>query len=76
MGAGEGAAAWAFAAAGLGAATGVTVATLYAVLMLAAVAPGAGLLLGDAVRRRRGPAHPRESGRPDPAPLALEVVRG
>ena len=50
----EGAAAWAFAAAGLGAANGVTAATLYAVLMLAAVAPGAGLLLGDAVRRRRG----------------------
>jgi len=70
----EGAAAWAFAAAGFGAATGVTVATLYAVLMLAAVAPGAGLLLGDAVRRRRGPGHPRESRRPDPAPRALEVV--
>ena len=72
----EGAAAWAFAAAGLGAATGVTVATLYAVLMLAAVAPGAGLLLGDAVRRRRGLDHPREQRRPDPAPQALEVVRG
>ena len=71
----EGAAAWVFAAAGLGAATGVTVATLYAVLMLAAVAPGAGLLLGDAVRRRRGPGHPRESRQPDPAPRALEVVR-
>jgi uncharacterized membrane protein YbhN (UPF0104 family) len=65
----EGAAAWAFAAAGLGAATGVTVATLYAVLALAAVAPGAGLLLGDAVRRRRGPGHPGESQGPDPAPL-------
>ena len=49
----EGAAAWAFAAAGLGAAAGVTIATLYAVLMLAAVAPGAGLLVGDVVRRRR-----------------------
>jgi uncharacterized membrane protein YbhN (UPF0104 family) len=72
----EGAAAWAFAAAGLGAATGVTVATLYAVLMLAAVAPGAGLLLGDAVRRRRGPGHPCESRRPDPVSQALEVVRG
>jgi uncharacterized membrane protein YbhN (UPF0104 family) len=72
----EGAAAWAFAAAGLGAATGVTVATLYAVLMLAAVAPGAGLLLKDAVRRRRDPGHPGEPGRPDPAPQALEVVRG
>ena len=71
----EGAAAWAFAAAGLGAATGVTVATLYAVLMLAAVAPGAGLLLGDAVRRRRDPAHSGESSRPDPAPRALEAVR-
>jgi GTP cyclohydrolase II len=47
----EGVAAWAFAAAGFGAATGVTIATLYAVLMLIAVAPGAGLLLGDAVRR-------------------------
>ena len=71
----EGAAAWAFAAAGLGAATGVTVTTLYAVLMLAAVAPGAGLLLGDAVRRRRDPAQPGESRRPDPAPLTMEAVR-
>ena len=72
----EGAAAWAFGAAGLGAATGVTVATLYAVLMLAAVAPGAGLLVGDAVRRRRGPGHAGEPSRPDPAPRALEVAHG
>jgi hypothetical protein len=72
----EGAAAWAFSAAGLGAAIGVTVATLYAVLMLAAVTPGAGLLLGDAVRRRRGPGHAGEPSRPDPAPRALEVVHG
>ena len=57
----EGAAAWAFAAAGLGAANGVTVSTLYAVLMLAAVTPGAGLLLKDAVRRRRGREHQGES---------------
>jgi len=82
----EGIAAWAFAAAGLGAANGVTVATLYAVLMLAAVAPGAGLLLGDAVRRRRG-RRPRQIGRrgrvypgeprePDPVPLTKEAVRG
>jgi uncharacterized membrane protein YbhN (UPF0104 family) len=49
----EGVAAWAFAAAAFGAATGITIVTLYAVLMLIAVAPGAGLLLGDAVRRRR-----------------------
>ena len=72
----EGAAAWAFAAAGLGAATGVTIATLYAVLMLAAVAPGAALLLGDTVRRGRGPSHPDESRQPDPAPQTLEGVRG
>jgi hypothetical protein len=71
----EGAAAWAFAAAGLGAATGVTVATLYAVLMLAAVAPGAGLLLRDAVGRRRDQGQPVGPTRPDPAPRALEVVR-
>ena len=72
----EGVAAWAFAAAGLGAANGVTAATLYAVIMLAAVAPGAGLLLGDAVRRRRGRGHPGESREPDPAPLTKEAVRG
>ena len=72
----EGAAAWAFAAAGLGAATGVTVATLYAVLMLGAVAPGAGLLLTDAVRRRRGPGRPGEPERRAPAPKELEPVRG
>lgn len=70
----EGAAAWAFAAAGLGAAAGVTVATLYAVLMLAAVAPGAGLLLGDAFRRRRDRGRPSGSRRPDPAPRVLEAV--
>ena len=71
----EGAAAWAFAAAGLGAAAGITVATLYAVLMLAAVAPGAGLLVGDAVRRRRDQGLPGESRRPNPAPRELEAVR-
>jgi hypothetical protein len=72
----EGAAAWAFAAAGLGAANGVTVSTLYAVLMLAAVTPGAGLLLKDAVRRRlRGREHPAESRAPDPAPPARHPAR-
>ena len=65
----EGAAAWAFAAAGLGAANGATVSTVYAVLMLAAVTPGVGLLLKDAVRRRRGREHPGESSGPDPAHL-------
>ncbi len=71
----EGAAAWAFAAAGLGAATGVTIATLYAVLMLTAVAPGAGLLLGDAVRRHRDQGQRGESRQPEPATQVLEVVR-
>jgi uncharacterized membrane protein YbhN (UPF0104 family) len=66
----EGAAAWAFAAAGLGAANGVTVVILYTLLMLAAVAPGGGLLLGDAVRRRRAREHPKTRSRPDPAPPA------
>ena len=72
----EGAAAWAFGAAGLGAATGVSVAILYAVLMLIAVAPGAGLLLSDAVRRRRHRERSVESERPDPAPSTMEPVRG
>jgi uncharacterized membrane protein YbhN (UPF0104 family) len=72
----EGVAAWAFAAAGVGAATGVTIATLYAVLMLTAVTPGAALLLGDVVRRRRGPGRPGESRRSDLAPQALEGARG
>jgi uncharacterized membrane protein YbhN (UPF0104 family) len=72
----EGAAAWAFAAAGLGAGTGVTVTIVYAVIMLAAVTPGAGLLLGDVVRRRRGPASTVEPKRHDLAPQALEDVHG
>jgi uncharacterized membrane protein YbhN (UPF0104 family) len=72
----EGAAAWVFGAAGLGAATGVTVATLYAVLMLAAVAPGAGLLLTDAVRSLRDQGEPGQPRPPDPAPLTMQAVRG
>ena len=69
----EGAAAWAFTAAGLGAALGIKVTILYAVLMLAAVAPGAGLLFGDAVRRRRAPGQP---GRGDLAPQASAAECG
>ena len=71
----EGAAAWAFGAAGLGAATGVTVTILYAVIMLAAVAPGGGLLLRDAVRRRHDPGRPGEPRRPDPASRTMEAIR-
>ncbi|MGX7681697.1 lysylphosphatidylglycerol synthase transmembrane domain-containing protein [Jatrophihabitans sp. DSM 45814] len=69
-GAREGAAAWAFAAAGLGAAVGVTVTTLYAVIALVAFAPGAVLLLHDAVRR----AGSRDSTMADESPC-LEVAR-
>jgi len=49
---------------------------LYAVLMLIAVTPGAGLLLRDAVRRRRAPApgSPGGPSRPETAPPALETV--
>jgi uncharacterized membrane protein YbhN (UPF0104 family) len=71
----EGVAAWAFGAAGLGAATGVSVAILYAVLMLAAVAPGAYLLLTDAVRHRRDHVQRGESRRSDSVPLTRETVR-
>jgi len=50
----EGMAAWVFAAAGPGAAEGVTVAAVYGVLALAAALPGALILLLDAVPRRIG----------------------
>jgi lysylphosphatidylglycerol synthase-like protein len=70
----EGIAAWAFAAAGFGASTGVTVATLYAVLMLIAVAPGAGLMLTDGIRRVRDRGQPDESRHFDPALTALPCV--
>ncbi|WP_348789989.1 lysylphosphatidylglycerol synthase domain-containing protein [Leifsonia sp. NPDC080035] len=49
----EGAAGWAFAAAGLGAGTGVAAATLFGVLALLSVAPGALVATVAAVRRRR-----------------------
>lgn len=64
----EGAAAWAFGTAGLGAATGVAVTTVYAVMALAAVAPGAVLLVlgGRAPRPLSAPVRgprPEESRR-------------
>jgi uncharacterized membrane protein YbhN (UPF0104 family) len=71
----EGVAAWAFGTAGLGAAAGVTIATLYALLMLVAVSPGAGLLVRDSVRRRRDPRKADESRPTDPAPRPMEAVR-
>lgn len=60
----EGVAAWAFGAAGLGAALGVTTAVVYGVLVLVASLPGAGVLVADWLRRHttrpvRSPAPPR-----------------
>jgi hypothetical protein len=64
----EGAAAWAFGAAGLGAAQGVGTAVVYGIMVLVASLPGAVLLL---VSRRSG------SGVRLPAALAAEgVARG
>ncbi|MGL4257416.1 MAG: lysylphosphatidylglycerol synthase domain-containing protein, partial [Microbacterium sp.] len=56
----EGAAAWAFGMAGLGAAAGLAAATAYGVLAMIAVAPGAIVAAASVVRRRRS----RSSGRP------------
>ena len=49
----EGVAAWAFAAAGLGAGQGVAAATAYGVMGLVATMPGALVLAGDRIRRTR-----------------------
>jgi glycosyltransferase 2 family protein len=58
----EGVAAWAFGAAGLGAAQGVATATVYGLLSLAAISPAALLLAVTWLQRRRGPRDtpPRE----------------
>lgn len=48
----EGAAAWAFAALGLGAATGVAASTAFGVLAMIAVAPGAAVIAVSALQRR------------------------
>ena len=49
----EGVTAWAFAAAGLGAAQGVATAVVYGVMVFVAVLPGAAVLVAGSVRRRR-----------------------
>lgn len=59
----EGAAAWAFGAAGLGAATGIAAATAFGVLAMIAVAPGAVVVAASVLRRRRG-AVAREASMP------------
>jgi uncharacterized membrane protein YbhN (UPF0104 family) len=52
----EGVTAWAFGAAGLGAAQGLTVAVVYGALAFAASLPGAGVLAGQWFAARRRPA--------------------
>jgi uncharacterized membrane protein YbhN (UPF0104 family) len=66
----EGTAAWAFGAAGLGADAGVATTTVYAVLSLAALAPGAPLLLAAWLRSRSAAASPRRPGSTTSAPAA------
>ena len=58
----EGVAAWLFAAAGLGAAAGVTTAVVYGVMALVAALPGVVVLLTDRHRARRTvvPVRPKE----------------
>ena len=59
----EGAAAWAFGAAGLGAAQGVSAAVVYGVLSLVACLPGAVVLAAGWLAQRRGRSAARRAGR-------------
>jgi uncharacterized membrane protein YbhN (UPF0104 family) len=68
----EGVTAWVFAVVGLGSATGLTVSIGYGVLGAVATAPGAVVLLGDAVRRRAR----RSASTPAPVLALEEAVRG
>jgi uncharacterized membrane protein YbhN (UPF0104 family) len=67
----EGAAAWAFAAAGLGGPQGVTTAVVFGVLSLAATLPGAVVLLAGGPRRLAPPVMPDT-----PAPELAQVSHG
>lgn len=58
----EGVTAWAFGAAGLGAAQGLTVAVVYGVLTFAASLPGAGVIAGQWLARLRRPQLQLEEG--------------
>ena len=65
----EGATAWVFGAAGLGAAQGVATAVVFGVMVLVASLPGAVVLVAVWL----GPARP--AGRPEPLPARVRVVR-
>ncbi|MEZ3160709.1 lysylphosphatidylglycerol synthase transmembrane domain-containing protein [Microbacterium sp. BWT-B31] len=60
----EGAAAWAFAAAGLGATAGIAASTAFGVLSLIAVMPGAAVVAASALGRRAGAHEAGASSRP------------
>ena len=62
----EGAAAWVFAVAGLGAAEGVATAVVYGVMALVATLPGAVLLVVAWLRPREGAIEPEAGGRDRP----------
>ena len=53
----EGVTAWAFAAAGLGASSGVATAVVYGVMVFVATLPGAAVLVAGVLVRREGAAH-------------------
>jgi hypothetical protein len=61
----EGAAAWVFGAAGLGAAQGVATAVVYGVLVFVACLPGAVVLVVARFRRTRPPGRVRVAVRPE-----------
>ncbi|CCH78457.1 hypothetical protein BN12_2910004 [Nostocoides japonicum T1-X7] len=65
----EGVAAWAFAAAGLGAAQGLATAVAYGLLVFVSCLPGALVVLWSGLRRR-------PAGRPAPDDLAPVLVSG
>jgi hypothetical protein len=65
----EGATAWVFGAAGLGAGQGVAAAVVYGVMVLVASLPGAVVLVTVWLRRAR------PAGRPEPLPARIRVAR-
>jgi uncharacterized membrane protein YbhN (UPF0104 family) len=72
----EGVTAWVFGYAGLGAGNGLTVSVVFGVLVAVATLPGAVVLLGDGLRRRRAGPADRSGHRMDPQPVLEEVRRG
>lgn len=70
----EGAAAWAFAGAGLGASTGLAAAVAYGAVALVATLPGLGVVAVRAARSPRAPESPESPGSPLPVGSAPVVA--